>query len=180
MHEPTTAITDFLMAAVALGLGARLPGAWRLAFLFTGIGAMMGGVYHTSPSVIVWKITVYSVGLATLFFITAAAPKLKWFAIGEFVVYAIWMATHDEFIYVIADYATGMIILAIVYARRSRLILASIGVSVIAAVVQASGFSIHPRFNHNDLYHVIQIVALFLLYRGAKESINASTRSESV
>ena len=36
------------------------------------------------------------------------------------------------------------------------------------AMVQASGFRLHEHFNHNDLYHVIQMVALVLLYRGAK------------
>jgi hypothetical protein len=187
MVEPTTAITDFIMAAVAAGLGLRLRGAWRLAFLFTGIAAFMGGIYHSTPSVIVWKITVYSVGLGTLFLIIAAAPRLKMFAIIEFIVYAIWMATHDSFTYVIADYGSGMLILAAVYAMRyraspqaSRLILASVAVSAIGAAVQASGFTLHPRFNHNDLYHVIQIGALVLLYKGARLSINARTASASV
>ena len=34
--------------------------------------------------------------------------------------------------------------------------------------MQASGFAPHPSFNHNDLYHVIQVAAMFLLYRGAR------------
>jgi hypothetical protein len=32
--------------------------------------------------------------------------------------------------------------------------------------VQMSGFALHRHFNHNDLYHVIQIVALWLLHLG--------------
>jgi uncharacterized protein DUF6962 len=39
-------------------------------------------------------------------------------------------------------------------------------VSVIGGAVQASGFDLHPHFNHNDLYHVIQIAAMVLFYRG--------------
>jgi hypothetical protein len=33
---------------------------------------------------------------------------------------------------------------------------------------QASGFALHQRFNHNDLYHVLQIAAMFLFYRGVR------------
>jgi hypothetical protein len=46
--------------------------------------------------------------------------------------------------------------------------LAGVGVSVIAGLVQASGFALHEQFNHNDLYHLIQIAGVLLLYHGAK------------
>ena len=42
------------------------------------------------------------------------------------------------------------------------------GVSVIAACVQASGFALHRHFNHNDLYHVIQIAAMVLFFIGCR------------
>ena len=172
MAEPTTAITDFLMAAVALALGLRLIGAWRWAFVFTAIGALAGGLYHSSPSNVVWKITVYAVGLATMFLLIAVS--LRVFAVAEFILYAIWMAAHNDFIYVILDYGSGMLLVAAVYvinySRASKYVLASIAVAAIGAFVQAARISIHPRFNFNDLYHVIQIVSLFLLYRGAIRS----------
>ena len=50
--------------------------------------------------------------------------------------------------------------------RSAPWVWGSIAVSVLAALVQHFGVSPHPRFNHNDLYHVIQIIALWLLYRG--------------
>ena len=46
-------------------------------------------------------------------------------------------------------------------------ILAGVALSIVGALVQASGFTLHEHFNHNDLYHVIQTVAVILLYRGA-------------
>jgi len=49
----------------------------------------------------------------------------------------------------------------------SRPILAGVAVSALAAGVQASGLSLHANFNHNDLYHVVQIAATVLFYRGA-------------
>jgi hypothetical protein len=39
---------------------------------------------------------------------------------------------------------------------------------VLAAAVQASGFALHRHFNHNDLYHVVQIAAMVLFYTGAR------------
>lgn len=192
MAEPTTALTDFLLAAVAFVLAARIAGAWRFAFLFTGIAALAGGMYHTRPVVAVWKITVMSVGLATFFLIVAAARAtvsrrtasiLSGVAGVQFVLYAAWMTTHDDFIYVIADYGSGLLCVAALYVyafrhmpRASKFVLSSIAVSIVGAAIQASGFSLHRHFNHNDLYHVVQIVALVLLYRGGRASdINRST-----
>ena len=40
-------------------------------------------------------------------------------------------------------------------------------VSFVAAAVQVSGVAIHQQFNHNDLYHVIQMGGMYLFYRGA-------------
>jgi hypothetical protein len=34
--------------------------------------------------------------------------------------------------------------------------------------VQASGVTLHRHFNHNDLFHVIQIGATLVFYRGAR------------
>ena len=46
-------------------------------------------------------------------------------------------------------------------------IAASFGISVLAAALQQARVSIHPeRFDHNAVYHVLQAVALVLLYRG--------------
>jgi hypothetical protein len=37
---------------------------------------------------------------------------------------------------------------------------------VIGAIVQQQRLALHQHFNHNDLYHLIQIAGLWLLYRG--------------
>ena len=196
MLEPTTALTDFLMAAVAFVLGWRNVGAWRFAFVFTGIAALTGGVYHSTPSTYVWKMTTFSVGIATFFLIVAssratlslrAARVFAGIAGIQLAVYLFWMATHDEFLYVIADYGSGMLCVAILYAIAlprtpvaAKFVLASIGVAAAGAYVQAAGITLHRNFNHNDLYHVIQIVSLLLLHRGARASdISFSTAPAS-
>jgi hypothetical protein len=38
--------------------------------------------------------------------------------------------------------------------------------TLVAAAVQQSGFDVHRHFNHNDLQHMVQMFAVWLLYRG--------------
>ena len=49
--------------------------------------------------------------------------------------------------------------------------LAALTVSMMAmelgVVVQQTGFRRHLDFNHNDIYHIIQIAAFYLFFRGA-------------
>ena len=182
MAEPTTALTDFLMAAVAFVLAARCIGAWRYAFLFSAIAALSGGMYHSTPSAFVWKVTAFAAGLATFFMIaggsaatlTRRSGRILTVVAGvQLAVYIGWMAMHNDFIYVVADYGSGMLCVAVLYAiawrrmpRAAAFVLVSIAVAALGAYVQAAHVSLHPRFNHNDLYHVIQTGSLLLLYRG--------------
>ena len=53
-------------------------------------------------------------------------------------------------------------------------ILAGVAVSLIAAGIQAGRLALHPHFNHNDLYHVVQIAAMLLYYAGAKRMRDAT------
>lgn len=81
-----------------------------------------------------------------------------------------WMITHDSFLFVIVDYGIALIVVlstqayAWVHDRAESApwIMSSVVVSIIAAAVQQA-----PIPWHNDIYHGIQLIALWLLYRGA-------------
>jgi hypothetical protein len=173
VHEPLTLATDYILTIAAAIFAARLwrmNRMWALAFLFTAAGSFFGGSYHgfvrsisSVNGVLLWKATVFSIGLASFFLLAGSHRKLLPFAVVKLVIYASWMITHNDFVWVIADYGITLLIVGIVV--RTRWVLASIAFSVIAAIVQMSRFALHPRFNHNDLYHVIQLIALWLLYR---------------
>lgn len=47
-------------------------------------------------------------------------------------------------------------------------IVAGVALSLVAGAAQASGFDLHRHFNHNDLYHVIESVAIVAFYRGVR------------
>jgi hypothetical protein len=47
--------------------------------------------------------------------------------------------------------------------------MAGIVVALAGSVLQQAGVAIHPvHFNHNALYHVVQALAFYLLYRAAR------------
>jgi hypothetical protein len=46
--------------------------------------------------------------------------------------------------------------------------LAGLLLTLVAAGVQQARLAVHPTyFNHNALYHLLQAIALFLIFRGA-------------
>ena len=45
-------------------------------------------------------------------------------------------------------------------------LIAGVAVSVAGVLVQLRHIVFHRHFNHNDLYHVIEMAALYLFFRG--------------
>ena len=182
MNEPTTVLTDYALAAVSIFLGLRLiekSKFWAVAFLALGLGALLGGTWHGFwQSELLWKATTLSVGVASFGMVLGSAMAttsgalqrlLVGFALGKMAAYCAWMLFHDDFIWVVADTGTALLIVALLHLWRfNGWMLAGVAVSVLGGLAQASGFALHERFNHNDLYHVLQSAAMFLLYRGVK------------
>ena len=204
IFEPMTVITDFLITGVAWWLGSRLlqadesgirrsRRAWGLAFLFTGLAALFGGITHgfslylpDKAILLTWKGTVYSVGLSMLFAVAgtvigsplhrSAKVLLHVLNVTGFVIYALWMISHNSFLYVIFHYAPAMLsvacIQAWVYARHRTVtapwIIAGVIATLLGAAIQRSGFSLHLHFNNNDLFHLVQVAGLFLVFQGAR------------
>jgi hypothetical protein len=164
---------------------------WAVGMSALAVASFAGGTVHGFSLVLgervlqgLWKGTAFAIGLASCCFLTgtvtaAVAQPLRQrliiAAAVQFACYAAWMAMHDEFRYVIYNYGVTLTVILFVqlYQRIVRnapsagWIAAGILVSFLGAVVQQSGLALHPSFNHNDLYHVIQMVGMALLYRGA-------------
>lgn len=172
--------------------GQTVRSCWTLAFAVLAVAAALGGSYHGFANVLaenvqqlLWKGTVLAVGIASFGMCAGSAiavtigtlrKLLLALAAAKLTLYSAWMLTHDEFIYVIADTGIMMATVAALHAwsamhdqdRASLWMLSGVGVSALGAGVQASGFALHQNFNHNDLYHVIQIAAMALFFIGAR------------
>ncbi len=178
MHDPMALVTDYLLA-IAAGIFAvrvwRLHRMWAWAFVFTALAAFLGGTFHAfaPQNALLWKVVVYSVGIASFFLLAGSGGRaLRVFAIAKAVAYLSWMATHDGFEWVIADYGLTLVIVGAVHiiwrSPATSWVLGSIAVSILGALVQQFHVTVHPYwFDFNDLYHLIQIVALWMLSRAA-------------
>lgn len=165
---------------------------WGIGFLAAAIAAVLGGASHAvgeqSPVIRrkLWKGTVLATGVtsASMFASTALActsqplrGRLLLGILAKLLAYCAWMASHDKFLYVIIDYASAMAGIIAFHgpeARRSgasnsRFILGGVLVSIAAALVQVRKVALHRHFNHNDLYHLIQIGACYLFYKGGRQ-----------
>jgi hypothetical protein len=166
--------------------------SWAAGFACFGLASLAGGTFHGfstlfSQAVLqeLWKLTAYAIGLASFFLLTGTLSACIVSSVGRFVilipyvqliVYVLWIATHADFRYVIYDYAfTNLSILALQLhasgARRAMCapwLVGGVLVSFLAAAVQVNGIAFHHHyFNHNDLYHVIQMGGMYFFYRGA-------------
>jgi hypothetical protein len=159
--------------------GQRCRSWWAIAFAALALAAFLGGTWHGFvQSDLLWKATTLSVGAAAFAMVVASAfaassgaarKLLIAFAVLKLAVYTGWMLEHDQFIYVVIDTGAAFALVAVLHVWKwNALLLAGVAVSVLGAIVQASGFALHRHFNHNDLYHVIQIAAIVLFYRGAR------------
>ena len=152
-----TMVTDYLLAAQCLiqagVLALRAPSmrhgsipVWLAAFGGTAIAALAGGTAHGFALYLgsanlrrVWTVTVAAIAVSSLLML--------------------WAGVHSVRQPCTAD--VGL--------RRSGVqwLVRGIGVTLIGLGIQQSGWSPAEHFNHNDLYHVIQMAGLFCFYRGA-------------
>jgi len=172
------------------GAGALPVRLWGLAFLALAAGAVFGGSYHALLGhlgervlALIWQINVYALGVFGFFavsatFVAASTGTLRTAAVAVMLavlaLYAGWMTTHDDFVYVNAYNGVVMAVVLIVQAytavtRRdpaSPWIIAGIVVSALAALVQFAGLSL-GFLDHNSLFHLVELAGLYLLFRGA-------------
>ncbi len=155
--EPMTLVTDYLMAGqcvfFALSLlaksrraGRGSVGLWVTASLVAALAAFAGGTSHgfrlylgEANWSVVWTITVWSIGSdSVLMFLAGLRSALR-------------PETDVE-----EDRKTGVSWL------RKGIVVSAVGI-----LLMVNKVSLHQHFNHNDVYHVVQMVGLYFFYRGA-------------
>jgi hypothetical protein len=174
---------------------------WAAALAATAVASFAGGTFHgfgpaMAPvaAALLWKITTLAMGVAsfcllaavvTAGFIGATRRALLIAAAVKLLAYSWWMLSHDAFVYVIGEYgSTLLLVLALLAANRIRgesghraYIAGGILISFAAAGLQQSGIRLHTHFNHNDLMHVVQMGAVWLLYQGGRRLQDADRRA---
>ena len=136
----------FSLRGRARRAGGRKVGLWIAAFSVTALAALAGGTAHGfriplgENWSLVWRITVVAIAAGSGLLIAAGIRS------------ALRPESKDE-----ASRREGVL-----WLKRA------IGVSLAGLAVLVLKLAPHRHFNHNDLYHVIQMGGLFCLYRGAE------------
>lgn len=196
LSEPATTLTDYLLSLETYFFAALLifQGItnfqhsvlfWGVAFAAIATAAFTGGTFHgfhdMNPAyrAALWKLTVFSIGLSCLLMLTgtifASVLSMRFWLLAivlfNFLIFTGWMIFRSDYKYVVYNSLIAMfgvlLMLLLRHPPGSGWILIAVLVSFAAAGIQRSGLSLHKHFNNNDLYHVIQMGAMYLFYKGA-------------
>jgi MFS family permease len=197
-----------VLTALALRWPARdesLRRWWAVFFASIGAASLLGGPVHgffnapgNSIRAILWPATILAIGVtSTAIWIAGAHVQLReparsWVrraAIALLLVYTlVVLFVSSRFFVAIAAYLPAVLFLLVAmvlaYRRHRQPALAygilGLALTFVAAAVQQLRIAIHPTyFNHNALYHVIQGVALFLIFLGAKWTSTSPSTTRS-
>jgi hypothetical protein len=171
--------------------GRQLSGRlWAAALVMTAVAAFLGGTYHGfiqwmpgASGRALWKATLLATGIGSACLLAAAVTAatagalhraLVALVVVKLLVYVWTIATKDQFALVIADYGSALLAVALAawFIRPSGLtpaawwITGGVAVAVVAGAIHWAHLAPHAHFNHNDLFHVVQMASLYLLYRG--------------
>ncbi len=165
---------------------------WGWAFYMMGIGAFMGAVSHgigphfsDASRQLIWKAAIIPVGFTSVFFLMGAFHHsfsfdavrwLIWIPIAFLGAYLFVILKEDSFLNVVKFFAPamGFVFAVMLYSHfgigspGTGHVAMGIFIMFLGAGVQVSGFSLHQHFNHNDIFHIIQMVGMFYMHRGSQ------------
>lgn len=174
--------------------------AWSTAFFLLAASALCGGTFHgfrtsLAPWVVeaLWRASLATASLAS--FATMRALALQWLgeprarpwirlALLKLTAALLAGALHPEFVVVVADFGLTLAfgLAAATFGRSTDLrafglLCTGIALFVLGAVIQQARLSPHPAFNHNDVFHVIQILGNACFFLSASEARRTRTSS---
>jgi len=192
MVELDVALSDGLLGTLALWLGwkvkrnsddASLHGSLRLVFFSVAAGAWLGAIWHAfyaadtgMLSVVLWRLTMLSVGLTAygfaMFgaFIVASKPQ-SWLRLFQslLAIYALALIFSDDFLLAVAIYIPAVLLaLAGFIFRRNAAGIGGLVLVCFASTYQIWGPDLHSVWlTHNAVYHLLLLPALLLFWLGA-------------
>ena len=148
LSEPTTLVTDYVLAVFSMVFGIALLRLrthrgtllWSIGFLSLAASGLTGGSFH-GFRLMMSDATHRSLWNITCILIGASAG------------------------FMVSGAMTGPLSR---YGKNTRWHAAGLVVSIAGLVIQQGHLSLHPDFNHNDLFHCVQIVALCCFFWGAR------------
>jgi hypothetical protein len=177
---------------------------FALLFASAGIAALAGGTVHGffleehSPAgAVLWRVGLLAVGLtalacwsigARLLCAEGRARVVEVLATFEWVVYAVVVLAVDQRFWIaVANYAPSVVFLTVAFLvaylrrRQGPILVGLVGMALTmaAAIVQRLRITLHPAyFNHNALYHVVQMTAFAAVFLAGRHLMAPSAANE--
>ena len=184
---------EAVMLAV-LGDRASVPRVWVVFFGSIAVAAFLGGIMHGffgegrgMAATVLWRMTLLTLGVTSVAAVAAGAwalrpagdaRALRRSAVVAFVVYAgVVLFLSDAFAVAVVAYLPATVFLLAVFVAVQRRTLSraplagavGIGVLWLGSWVQWRGLALSAvGLSPNALYHVIEMIALPLIYGGAR------------
>ena len=170
---------------------------WSCMFGFLAMASILGSVAHgfvlpDSFLKAVWHVLYLLLGFTVAFFAIGAIHELLGKDLSRktapfllaiaFLFYLVTVFVPGSFLVFIAYEAVALagalsIYLYLGFRNRSKacfLMVAGIAVSILAAVIQATGsmrISMIWEFDHNGIFHLVQIVGIIIIYYSLRKSL---------
>ena len=176
---------------------------FALLFASAGVAALAGGTVHgfflreSALGAILWRIVLLAVGLTALagwsiggrlLFPERTARLVEVLAAVECAAYTfVVLAIDQSFWIAIANYAPSVFFVAfsflVAYRRHGEgpLLAGLVGLllMIAGAIVQRLRLAVHPAyFNHNALFHVIQMAAFLLVFVAGRHLVAVPPAAE--
>ncbi|MFK7849518.1 MAG: hypothetical protein AB8D78_00950 [Akkermansiaceae bacterium] len=208
IHEPTTLVTDLLLFVLGIYLARRLAigpehpscarKAWVLSLTIMALSALVGGLYHgfapnfsESLAINWWRLVLwlmclmsFTMDLSLIFEIPLRNTLWKVMILAKLLLSATAVLISPTFTFAILSYGSTMLVwgLAGICLRRSwsKWMLTGVGLSGISAWIQQSEIGFGKHFNHNDLFHVIQGLAIVAFYFAGKTFGKSALKTPSL
>lgn len=171
------------------------PSRFITFFLSIAIAGAAGGTVHgfflnekSLGNLILWRFTLIVIGITALTgiqigvalqFSGTTAIYINRFALAFFLAYiVVVLFVREDFLVAIVDYLPGLafmgsgFLVAYRRIRRPPLLVGFLGICLMlfAAAAQQAKLGINPQyFDHNALYHLLQAIALFMIFLAARE-----------
>lgn len=175
---------------------------WVLVLALLAVASALGAVAHgfdLSPNTLwlLWQPLFLSLGLVVALFVVAAvydgfgAAAARRLLIPALVVggafYLLTLVFPGTFMVFVLYEAVAMLVALALYVRLAIrdgakwawLMVLGIGLNIVAAAIQASGtvrLDLGVPFDHNGVFHLVQMVAIVVLVLGVGASLDSSGR----
>ncbi len=159
-------------------------------FFLVAFTAFTGALFHAfypeyeTIRDFLWKLTmlgmvlsVFAMLMGTAYYVLPfeTVQWVKWVILASMIPFIVWFYVDHDLMNAVKLYIPSTILVMVIMAYgwlgkgdiANAWILGGLLVTLCGASFTVTKIGFHQHFNHNDIFHIIQIVGMYLIYRGS-------------